>query len=92
MDKGDLAIDPRGLIYEAYRMEVGPQDCRTIFLDWALGRPDGATDADIRMLLDHYGGTAPDHPMTDVLREGLKRMDGPPRRSGGARGRRDAEP
>ncbi len=90
MDKGDLSIDPRGLIFEAYRMEVGPQDCRTIFLDWALGRPDGATDEDIRALLDRYGETAPDHPMTDVLREGLKRMDGPPKRSGGARGRRDA--
>lgn len=89
MDKGDLAIDPRGLIYEAYRMEVGPQDCRTIFLDWALGRPDGATEDEIQALLDRYGMAQPDHPMTDVLREGLKRMDSPPKRSGGARGRRD---
>jgi hypothetical protein len=89
MDKGDLAIDPRGLIFEAYRMEVGPQDCRTIFLDWALGRPADAMEDDIRALLERYAGAAPDHPMTDVLREGLKRMDTPPRRGGGARGRRD---
>ena len=40
--KGDLPIDPRGLIAEAYRMDIGPEDCRTIFLDWALGLPEGA--------------------------------------------------
>ena len=39
--KGDLPIDPRGLIEEAYRMELGPEDCRTVFLDWALGLPEG---------------------------------------------------
>lgn len=89
MDKGDLEIDPRGLIFEAYRMEVGPKDCRTIFLDWALGRPYGASEDEVRILLDRYGASAPDHPMTDVLREGLKRMDAAPKRSGGARGRRD---
>lgn len=88
MDKGDLAIDPRGLIFEAYRMEVGPRECRTIFLDWALGRPDDDVGDEIRTLLDRYAGSAPDHPMTDVLREGLKRLDAPPKRGGGARGRR----
>ncbi len=90
MNKGDLDIDPRGLIFEAYRMEVGPQDCRTIFLDWALGRTEGASKEDIRTLLDRYGAAQPDHPMSDVLREGLKSLEGPPRRGGGARGRRRA--
>jgi hypothetical protein len=66
-----LAVDPRGLIREAYRMELGPADCRAIFLDWALGL-DGPADAQaIARLLDRYGGSHPDHPMTAVLREGL---------------------
>jgi hypothetical protein len=56
MPKGDLAIDPRGLIYEAYRMEIGPAECRSIFLDWALGLPEGTGRAEIRTLLGHYGG------------------------------------
>ncbi|MEM1316424.1 MAG: hypothetical protein AAGI51_17840, partial [Pseudomonadota bacterium] len=38
----DLArLDPRGLIGDAYAMEgVGPEACRSIFLDWALGRSE----------------------------------------------------
>jgi hypothetical protein len=77
--KGELAADPRGLIHEAYRMDVGPQDCRTIFLDWALGLPD-AGPAEIAALLAHYGPLHPDHPMTAVLREGLDRAAAPTRR------------
>ena len=78
--KGDLAADPRGLIFEAYRMEIGPEDCRTIFFDWALGLPEGAGAAEIRALLDHYAPAHPDHPMTAVLREGLAPADHPRRR------------
>ena len=40
--KGNLDIDPRGLIYEAYRMDIGPEESRSIFLDWALGTQLGA--------------------------------------------------
>lgn len=90
MGKGDLAVDPRGLIREAYRMEVDAKDCRTIFFDWALGQADGATPAQIRILLDHYGASQPDHPMTAVLREGLDRTAEAPRRRGGWRGKRGA--
>lgn len=79
MVKGDLAADPRGLIYEAYRMDLGPEDCRTIFLDWALGLPDGGGPAEIRTLLDHYAAAHPGHPMTAVLRAGLDPAT-PPRR------------
>jgi hypothetical protein len=69
MDPDDL--DPRGLIREAYRMELGPADCRSILLDWALGL-DGPADARaVAALLDRYGAAHPDHPMTAVLREGL---------------------
>ncbi len=83
MQKGPLAIDPRGLIWEAYRMAVGPEECRTIFLDWALGLATPAGPAEIGALLGHYGAAHPDHPMTAVLREGLATP--PPTRRRGRR-------
>ena len=83
--KGELAIDARGVIFEAYRMEIGPEDCRAIFFDWALGLDNGARPEDVRALLDHYGARYPDHPMTAVLRAGLDTP--PPRRRRGRRTR-----
>lgn len=80
MQKGPLAIDPRGLIYEAYRMDVTPEDCRAILFDWALGLPGPAGRAEIEALLAHYGAAHPDHPMTDVLRGGLAAVPTPARR------------
>ncbi len=78
--------DPKGLIREAYRIEgIEEADCRTIFLDWALGLPlevDNATA--IREMLSRHG--APEHPMTAVLQEGLVSL-GAPRRRGGWRSR-----
>ena len=88
MGKGELASDPRGLILEAYRMEIGAEDCRTIFLDWALGQP-GAGPAEIAELLAHYGARQPDHPMTAILRAAADAPPAPARR-GGRRGRRQA--
>ena len=85
MAKGELAADPRGLILEAYRMAIGPADCRTIFFDWALGLPGPAGAAEIAALLAHYGPRHPDHPMTAVLREGLERAAAPPARRRRAR-------
>jgi hypothetical protein len=79
MGKGELAADPRGLIFEAYRMDLTPEDCRTVFLDWALGL-DGAGRDEIAALLAHYGPRHPSHPMTAVLREGLERSAVPRRR------------
>ena len=86
--RGDPA-DPRGVIREAYRMEgIGPEDCRSIFLDWALALPAGADTAPlIHDLLARHG--AEGHPMTGILREGLARVE--PRRRGGARGRREGQ-
>lgn len=74
-------IDPRGLIREAYRMEIGPGEARSILLDWALGQAV-AGRAEIAALLEAYGAAHPDHPMTAVLREGLERAprDRPRRR------------
>jgi hypothetical protein len=77
--KGEVAADPRGLIHEAYQMDLGPEDCRTIFLDWALGLPEVPGKPEIRALLEHYGPRSPGHPMTALLRAGLE-ADAAPRR------------
>ena len=92
MSKHDLEVDPRGLIHEAYRMDLAEQDCRSIFLDWVLGAGTGTHSGEsdverIRVLLAHYANQYPGHPMTKVLREGLGRTDTPPARRGGRRGR-----
>ncbi|WP_413718865.1 hypothetical protein [Silicimonas sp. MF1-12-2] len=83
------SIDPKGLIYESYRIEgIGDAECRSIFLDWAISVPVGEDScAMVRHLLLRYGGDNPDHPMTSVLQDALGPQTGGVRR-GGARGRR----
>lgn len=83
MKKGDLN-DPKGLIFEAYRIEgITKSECRTIFLDWALSLPmEHETGATLRLLLVQYGETAREHPMTEVMKEGLAGMAAPRRRGG----------
>ncbi|MCY3878493.1 MAG: hypothetical protein OXF74_04845 [Rhodobacteraceae bacterium] len=73
MDKIKQPEDPRGLIFEAYRIDgITVEDCRTIFFDWALGTPDMADLHElVRSLHAHYSREFPDHPMTSVLHEGL---------------------
>lgn len=66
-----LPIDPRGLIHEAYQMDIGPQEARSIFLDWALRDLVDEPLSVIPKVLAHYETDHPDHPMTAVLREGL---------------------
>lgn len=81
--------DPKGLIYESYRIEgIGAPECRSIFLDWAMSVPQGIeTGPLITRLLERYGEVHPDHPMTTILKAALApRMAG--LRRGGARGRR----
>ena len=81
-------IDPKGLIREAFKIDgIRSEECRSIFLDWALGVP---SDADTRAMIEHllaeYGADAPEHPMTAVLTAGL--MDAPAaRRRGGRKAR-----
>jgi hypothetical protein len=78
--------DPRGLIRESYLIEgIRPEECRSIFLDWALGVPAAPTPL-IAGLLDRYGSEAPGHPMTQVLTEALA-TPGKPMRRGGRAGR-----
>ena len=78
------AMDPRGLILEAYRIEgIVAEDCRSIYFDWALGAEAGRDLAeDTAALLAFYEGGAPAHPMTAVLREGLVAARAPKRRGG----------
>lgn len=83
MRKGD-ALDPKGLIYEAYRIDgITLAECRTIFLDWALSLPD---DQDSRealvQLVARYAPDAPEHPMTQVMQEGMTSLTRPRRRGG----------
>lgn len=80
-------LDPKGLMREAFSMEgLTPEECRSIFLDWALSLPDGVDmQAQIGATLARHGGSA-DHPMTAVLREGLEEA-ATPRRRGGWRSR-----
>ncbi|MGB0854648.1 MAG: hypothetical protein ACPGVA_06220 [Pikeienuella sp.] len=90
-NKGPTAeLDPRALILEAYRIEgITGGDCRTIYLDWALGVDPGRDMVtDTSKLLAHYEPDEPDHPMTAVLREGIARAAKPRKRRGGPMGRR----
>ena len=86
--KGDR-LDPKGLIYEAYRIDgITAGECRSIFLDWALSLPDGLEmAASITSLVEQYQAANTDHPMTQVLREGLQKT-ATPRRRGGWRSRK----
>lgn len=76
--------DPKGLVRESYRIDgITLGECRSIFLDWALSLPVGAdTTEPIHVLLEVYG--APDHPMTQVLNEGLGQVPNVRRRGGRA--------
>jgi len=79
------ALDPKGLIREAYAIEgITVPECRSIFLDWALSLPVGTDEAvAINGLLARYGQDAPDHPMTQTLTLGLEQ----PRQTGRRGGR-----
>ncbi len=81
--KGDQN-DPKGLIFEAYRIEgITKPECRTIFLDWALSLADGRDAVEtLTQLLEHYCYGHPDHPMTQVLQEGQTTLTKPRRRGG----------
>lgn len=82
-------LDPKGLIREAYRIDgIGAGECRSIFLDWALGVPEGANPrVQIEALLERHESEPADHPMTQTLRNGLA-PPARPKRRGGWSGRR----
>lgn len=83
MTRGE-AHDRKGLIREAYRIDgIGPGECRSIFLDWALSAPEGEeVRGALEALIARHAPAHPDHPMTLVLREGLESAARPRRRGG----------
>ena len=86
MMKGDYN-DPKALIRESFNIEgISMEECRSIFLDWALSLPNDV-DAKkiIPLLIDKYNDKK-EHPMLLTLREGLITTVSPMRR-GGRRGR-----
>lgn len=91
----DLSLaDPKGLIRESYRIEgIGAAECRSIFLDWALSLAPGTDPAEaMRVVLAAYGAgenqhPENQHPMSNVLAEGLTRAEALPARRGGRAGR-----
>lgn len=84
--KGDYN-DPKALIRESFNIEgIKIEECRSIFLDWALSLPnDVDTTETISLLLEKYGDQK-EHPMLLTLKEGLIKTVGPIRR-GGRKGR-----
>lgn len=75
--------DPKGLIRESYLIDgISGAECRSILIDWALSLSAtlNAPEA-LVILLDRYAASAPDHPMTALLREGLGTMPARPTRS-----------
>ena len=84
--KGDYN-DPKALIRESFNIEgIKIEECRSIFLDWALSLPnDVDTTKTISLLLEKYGDQK-EHPMLLTLKEGLIQTVSPIRR-GGRKGR-----
>ena len=80
----EKTLDPKGVIRESYRIEgISEPECRSIFLDWAIGVPVEVDPKDfIRQLLALHGPVAPDHPMTKVLTDGLMAPERTGRRGG----------
>ena len=71
--KGDIYCDEKGLIFEAYNIEnIDPNSCRTIFFDWVVSLDPSINPGEaINELLEAYSPRFPNHPMTELLIEGL---------------------
>ena len=90
MTKGKLSEEPRGLLFEAYRITgITLPECKAIFLDWALGLDISIYQIGaIKSALKEYQKNNPNHPMTKVLLEGLEIQNKPAKRRGGWSSRR----
>jgi hypothetical protein len=88
MAKTTSRYDPRGVIADAYRIEgIHPEECRSIFLDWALEpRSSGEMRLAARHLLENYAAF-PAHPMTEILQAALTEITAAPARRGGRKAR-----
>ena len=84
--KGDHN-DPKALIRESFNIEgIKIEECRSIFLDWALSLSNDADARKIRPLLIEQYGDKQEHPMLVTLKEGMIKTVSPIRR-GGRKGR-----
>ena len=72
-----MNADPKELISESYKMDsVTEAECRSIFFGWALSVDEKSDPIKlISNLLELYGTYYPNHPMTKVLMEGMKKDD-----------------
>jgi hypothetical protein len=68
---GKHSCDPHDLIHEAFCIEgIGPEECRAIFFDWAMGLPaELDMVAAAKTLHADLAGKNPDHPMSGLLAE-----------------------
>ena len=73
--KGDIYCDEKGLIFEAYNIEnIDSSSCRVIFFDWLISLDQSINQGEaITELLKAYSSSFPNHPMTELLMEGLKK-------------------
>ena len=73
--KGDIYCDKKGLIFEAYNIEnIDSSSCRVIFFDWLISLDQSIDQGEaITELLKAYSSSFPNHPMTELLIEGLKK-------------------
>lgn len=79
-------MDKRELFEDSYRIDgITEGECRSIFLDWAIGIPAGQDPKPwLRLIHAHYQPMYPDHPMTKVLSESLGEVAKTGRRGGRA--------
>ena len=76
--KGDIYCDEKGLIFEAYNIEnIDSSSCRVIFFDWLISLDQSINQGQaIIELLKAYSSRFPNHPMTELLIEGLNQNSG----------------
>ncbi|MDE0589763.1 hypothetical protein OU789_07495 [Halocynthiibacter sp. C4] len=69
----NTTADPKGLIRESFRIEgISSAECRSIFIDWSLSLPNEVDPkAAIAELLEQHKSAPEDHPMLEILRDGL---------------------
>ena len=83
--KNTTPNDPKGLIRESIRIEgITAEECRSIFVDWALSVDVEDHTPMIEALLIHHADEPIDHPMKTVLQDGLAAKPKGGRRGGRA--------
>ena len=84
MPKTKDTYDPIGLIKESYAIYgITKEQCRSIFLDWALKVPYDASTAEYaKKLYDLYAAQFPDHAMTDLLKSAKEALETKKHRKG----------